>query len=834
MWSLFAYQYIARPFKWLLQLLSNYLWWTYHVFGLGRHLRQLFVPWHRLVAEKTQRGFSMSAWFDRVTYNIISRVIGAFLRIFVVLTGLGVGVLLVLLWSGLLLVWLASLVLLPLVYVYFIWRLKSWQHQLNGLSTSVEQARKYFEHSSLFRGVMGRLGVSVEQAEQVLQTVKWTLSTELAATWMAQLPSKQTKLAIIEAYLTSDQVTAWLQRQKISPTDIKQSIDWYVQEHYAQQVRRRFWLRVNLQKTPAIGKSWSYGYTPRLNQFAEDLALDVSAELVLTGRESTLEQLELIFSKAARTNILLIGPDGVGKMSICRLFAKHIGDGQTTPQLADHRVLLLDLTTLLASKEQLTAQLQELRLVLQEASAAGNCVMVIPDFDQYLDPDTTTPDVSHIFKEIEEDARIKIIGLMNPTGYERSVSLNPVIETAFEIVQLQPMTQEETLAVLLRDLRLVEREHGVFIEFPALQALVKLSDKILIKQSFPQKAFNLLDEILATARMKQTRRITAGFVQQVLSQRSGVQLQSVMATEAMSLQQIEQRLAQRVVGQQSALAAVAAGMQRARLGLSGTGKPVVTLLFLGPTGVGKTETAKAVANVVYGSDRVLQRFDCAQYGSDESVEVLIGTPSKNGKAARSGALTAAIEAQPQGVILFDELEKAHPSVHNILLTLLDEGYLVDGLGNRVSFEHSVVICTANAASDLISQRFGQLTENRQNRVEEIRTEVIQHLIEQRIFSPEFLNRFDEIIVFEPLTREQLRVIAQMKIADLSRSVHEEHGIFVEVSPSTLEQLIEKAYDPRFGARELERVIRRDIVDAISQRLLDNQLAAGETLVIENL
>lgn len=836
MWSVFNTLYLVRPTQWLMQLLSNYLWWVYHVFGVGRHARQLFVPWHRLVSVKTKPGFSISEWFERVSYNLISSVIGAIVRLHVIVAGLVLMVLAILLWLMLVGVLLISLVTLPLVYAYFVWRYSNWQKKLTQLDGRPGMAAQFLQRSQIFKTALIRLALNSTQAQALLDQAapEWTVPQSIRDQWRSRLPNQEFEFSVVEEFFASQSALNWLQQQKISQQDLDQLLGWMKGEHYREQHARRFWLRANLQKTRAIGKSWTYGYTPQLDQWVSDLALDIPPELVSTGREELLEQLELIFSKKGRTNLLLVGQDGVGKMSICRLFAKHIADGLTTPQLADHRVVSLDMTALLAREQKLSAQLQALKSVVAEASAAGNIILVIPDFDQYLDPNTEVPDVSQIFKEIEKDARIKVIGLMNQAGYERSVSVNPVIDSAFEVVRMEPMSKDETLTVLLRDLQYIEREHDLFIEYPALKTLVEQSARILPKQNFPQKAFNILDEVIVAAQSKAERRISAEFVNNLLSRKSGVQLGSVSVGEALSLQQIEQKLTERVVGQKAALQAVAAGLQRSRLGLRGDGKPVTTLLFLGPTGVGKTETAKAVAEIAYGSADVLQRFDCSQYVASDSVTTLIGAPAQQGRAASSGLLTSAIANQPQGVVLFDELEKAHPAVHNLLLTLLDEGYLVDGLGARVSFQHSIVLATSNAASQLIESLFAQTSDLHPDTMEAIRTEVIQGLIEERIFTPEFLNRFDEIVLFAPLTYQELLKIAQMKVAQLAQSLQQEHSIVLEVTDGVLQQLVESAYDPRFGARELERVLRRKIVDRISQRLLANDVAAGQTLVIDAL
>jgi len=216
---------------------------------------------------------------------------------------------------------------------------------------------------------------------------------------------------------------------------------------------------------------------------------------------------------------------------------------------------------------------------------------------------------------------------------------------------------------------------------------------------------------------------------------------------------------------------------------------------------------------------------------------LIGSPAQQGQPATSGALTTAIEAQPQGVVLFDELEKAHLSVHNVLLTLIDEGYIMDALGTRLSFEHSIFVATSNAASLLINELFAELSpEERADPqvIESARARVIQQLLSERLFSPEFLNRFDEIVLFSPLTHESLLQIARLKVARLAQSLRHEHGVMLEVTDEVLEQLVAKAYDPQFGARELERVLRRQLTDRISQQLLSNGVTTGQTMVVDRL
>lgn len=440
--------------------------------------------------------------------------------------------------------------------------------------------------------------------------------------------------------------------------------------------------------------------------------------------------------------------------------------------------------------------------LLSEARAAGNIIIFIDDFEKY---------VAHgsLFQKYLYGTDLQMIGVTNPFAYEKYLFGNEKIKRLFQRVDVYEVKKDEALKIILESSYSFENYHKVIIPYETVVESVDKSEFYLTYIPFPEKAVDLLDAACVYAKSKGKTTVTPEIVNAVLTEKTHI---PTMVTTDMKdkLLNMENNLGQKIVQQKTAITKLSASLRRSFLLIGKRKKPLATFLFLGPTGVGKTETAKAISDIFFGNDRLL-RFDMSLYQLKSDIPKLIGDPIYS----QPGLLSAAIREKPYGVLLLDEMEKADPDLLNIFLTIFDEGYFTDGSGHRVDCKNLLIIATSNAGSEAI---YGNKD-----------MDIVEYLVSKQLFSPEFLNRFDGVIAYEPLSKESMIVLAKKLIAKITRDIQALYKVNVTVSESSLAELVEKGYDPRFGARNLERTIRDDIEDKISKSLLSGDTKEGQTL-----
>lgn len=814
----------------LMTLAATFLWHFWHVFAISRHFKQLFVPWKRISVERTTRVFSLSEWFDVMSYNVISRIVGAVVRIFTMFFGLCVEVLTILVFGVFFLVWLLGFVTTPIVFLLYAAWFASHSIPLEQLSTDPAAVGKFLQKNAFAREVFFRLGVSSEQYKNIIDL--YSHQVVLKSVNISDTSDPEPVAAALMIGGTSHpKVQEYFSSIGISAHDVSQSASWVAEMSLQKKQRSKFWLRQNLQKTPSIGKDWSYGYTPVLDRFGVDMASTAPRDLVFNPRIQELERIEEVFSKKQQTNILLVGAPGVGKMSLCYFLATRVAEGQTTPSLSDHRVIHLDIDAVLAQFTKYEQQVAAVEDCIAEASQAGNIILVIQDIDRYIAPGENSIDISRVFEKLVRNTEVKLLATTTQSGFRHVVTANKRFLSAVELLQLNETSPEETLHILMKMTPGIEERRKVFITFYALQEIVTHTDLGSLQSSFPEEAISVLESAVTQAShevpvRKGSTLVNAALIDEVLTQRTGVKVGRLHDQDKQDLTQLATRLHTRVVGQDTAVTAVAKALQQAAVQLRTQDKTVGAFLFLGPTGVGKTELAKSVAAEYYGSEKSIVRIDCAEFTQPSSLANLIGSPAGSEAHSRGGVLTEALRQNPATVVLFDELEKAHRSVVLALMTIFDEGYLTDARGERVSFRHSLIIATSNAASRFIHDQLQKGTQ-----YSDVQTAVVQELITTGVFPPEFINRFDAIIVFEPLQLEEIKEIALIKIEALQQQVLAKHGVILEVTEQTLGDIIATGYSTEFGARHLERAVKDIVTQRVTDAVLQNKISRGQTLSV---
>ncbi len=596
---------------------------------------------------------------------------------------------------------------------------------------------------------------------------------------------------------------------------------WFESLEKKRQKKARFWEKENLLKGPGIGWSFSFGYTPNLDEYVTDLTQPTPFFHQLVGREEEVGKIEEVLGRKGENNVLLVGPPGVGKQTIVLGFARLVHQGETRPQLAYKRVLRLELNRII-KKSALQESKEKLSSLLAEAIAAGHIILIIEEIDKFVSSGEGQVELIGIFSKAAASGRLQLIALASSEAFNKYLVGNEEFLKLFEKISVRPPSKEQALEILQAILPDFEQGKKVKVSYQALEKIIELSDRLITEIPFPEKAIDLLDQAISKfEEIKRKKLITSKDIDQLVSEKSGVPVGAISSGEEKKLVKIEESLHKRVVNQQEAIGRLASALRRSRLQVSSRKKPMGVFLFLGPTGVGKTETAKTLAQVYFGDESRLVRFDMGQYQRQESLERLIGS-----QTAGLGLLVSKAKDNPFSVFLLDELEKAHRRLLDIFLTVFDEGYLTDFQDRKVSFVDTIIIATSNAAGEFIREKV-QAGVNKQ----ELQSLTIEYIQSKGLFSPEFLNRFDGVVVFQPLGRKELEQIARLQLTKLALRLTKK-DVILKFGPAVIKQVVLEGYSPEFGARSMKRVIADKIEDEIAKGMLGGRIRRGDEIEVE--
>lgn len=592
--------------------------------------------------------------------------------------------------------------------------------------------------------------------------------------------------------------------------------DWYIRIKKEDERKKQFWTKENLSGVPGIGRNWAYGYTILLDKLTFDLAKDKLPLERFVGRKEQIDQLQIELSKEEDNNIFLVGEPGVGRKTITIGLAKLIFAGKCLDNLLFKRVLLLDVHQIVSKTQAETEA--NMTTLLKEAKKAGNVILVIPSIEEFINDSKVN--LSDIFYQHLQEGGLQLIGITDPTSYQKYVLRNPKLLKIFDKVNVSQISKDDALIILENLTGDLEKKYKVVVTFEAMNEIIEKSEDLITEIPFPEKAIDLLEEALVFAKSQNKERLEKADIDEVISQKTNLPVGELTNLEKIKLVDLEKILHQRVIGQDLAISKISQALRRKRAGVGIKDSSIGTFLFVGPTGVGKTETAKALAQVYFGDENKMIRLDMSEFQSDGDIGKLIGD------VQNTGILTSQIRQTPFTVLLLDEFEKASPKIINIFLTIFDEGYLTDGQGKKVSFKNTVIIATSNAGSEFIREK---ILANTQNQV--LEKELTDYLLKEKIFTPELLNRFDAIVFYKPLTQGEIEQVANLMLEKLNKKLKDEKGITVKVSPESIKKLIEKGYDPVFGARSLQRVIQEEVEDKVAQKLLSENLQKGSVIEV---
>jgi len=780
--------------------------WFWHYFSIPLLVRTLFSPWKRMVTADTSPGFNLQKRFEAFSFNAVSVVIGFLARV-------------TLIFSGLIFMALATLggavgILFWLVLPFF----------------SLEVYTKYKRQPGNY--VKDLLAKAELKKETFLKTL---FSSEAGEYTLAHVGISQEELLAganpgpnlsdFTAGTFSEVIRILTDVKKIWSEKFLRSKGFLANDLV---LAASLWDRRSLEANkiggvklgrPGLALELTFGYTPTLDKYVSDMAVlrDFSHHLI--GRVNIVARMERVLTSGG--NIILTGVAGVGKKTVIYEFAQKAAHGTFGRAMSYKRVLEFDYTQLLSESTDINQKKALLAQIFAEAGASGNVILVIKDIQRLINKEVEGLDFMDIVEEHLRKKNLKIIAVSEKSDYDKFLAPLTRFSRFFEKVEVVPPSKEEAMEILIEASAKWERASNVVISVPAMREIMEGSDEYITDTPFPEKTLELLDSIVTYKEQKGSGLITPEDVKSVLSEKTGIALSAISKKDKSKLSKIEDLIHESLVNQDSAVDLIGKTIRAKTVGVIKEGRPLGSFLFLGPTGVGKTETAKVLAKVYFGSSDNIIRFDMAEFSGTEGLERLIGSVSKN----LPGGLTTSLKNKPSSLLLLDEIEKSGKDVLNLFLTLLDEGFVTDAFGKKVSGKHVFVIATSNGGSEFIRESIAGGMSG-----DELQKRVLEHVLSEKIFSPEFINRFDGVIVYEPLSREDLVKVADLMLSQLSLNLKSKN-ISLKFSPGVREKLAEEGFDPIFGARPMRRLVNLILGDLIGKAILEGVVKEGDNIKI---
>ncbi len=613
--------------------------------------------------------------------------------------------------------------------------------------------------------------------------------------------------------MTSDAFKAMITRMRLGSADIEAVAMWLGRALESANAPKPYF--------GGLGRDWANGFTPRLNQFGQNISLGLErygAHYGWLTSSPGVSAMRNAFSQGAAA-VGLIGEPGVGKTSHVYALAQSLLAERQDRNLEHRQVVALSPSTILSSARR-PGELEDIVMTLLiEASHAGNIILFLDDAQLFFRSGPGSFDMTQILLPVLQSRAVQMVLAMTPHDYQQLRISNASFANLVNPVVLAEPSESDVMRVLEDTALSFEHRHKALIAYEALREAYRLSGRYFQDSAYPGKAIQLLESSLSYSVHQNI--VTAESVQRAIEQTRGVRVSTAAPAEADALLNLEDRIHERMINQSYAVKVVASALRRARAGVANPRRPIGSFLFLGPTGVGKTELAKAVAATYFNAESSIIRLDMSEYQQPDDVRRLLS----NG-AEESRSLIMAVRQQPFAVVLLDEVEKAHPNILNLLLQLLDEGQLTDIDGKPASFKDCVIIATSNAGANQIRERV-----QRGEELASFQEELTDGLITSGQFKPELLNRFDEIVLFRPLNPEELTKVVQLMLGDINKTLANQN-ISVELTSAAIQKVVDTGYDARLGARPMRRALQRAVEDGIANRILRGETRPGDHVILD--
>lgn len=830
----FAWQFWNGP-KFLAQFFWNVERMLFKMFSIPLMVQTLFSHWHRDAVEY-RGGFGDIAL--AFAWNGISRVIGLIVRLSVIVLWASVSILVAIA----MLILCVGFFVWPLIAGYLVWfafQLSSWNVLLGSIANILAIAWVY-ERTKPHRIPGPQLATELHSFEELSNKLKKypsaqqffarcmiplseidTIISELQATgitWdaFASTITNQDVLRICVTICTNPALRQLVQRFKLREEDIA-FVSWWLRECEQEDMQaRRWWAEENLLNISGVGLSWAAGYTPFIDAWSHIPQGDLWD--VSYGHEEEVKALINSLARRSQSNVLLVGQAGTGRLGVVRRAAQEIATASANPALKNQRVVYIHVGELLSLGSTTPEQLHVIARALVEMERAGNIVAVLDGVSSVLGGmGEGQLNATDILLPFLESSTVRTVIILSDEEYDERLAKNEEISHLFDVVRVKPLSDDATLHLLALAVRVWESDGNLTIPYPTLREVIDRTSTILPNIPYPERAFDVMEEALAEARGQHRRGrvhiVLPEEVTQIISRKVGFDIGALTDAAGANLLGLEDLIHERVVNQSEAVRAVAHAMIRARAGVRNTKRPIGTFLFLGPTGVGKTETAKALAHAHFGSSDYLVRLDMQQF---QDIDALLPQ------------FTSLIEAHPFAVLLLDEFEKASRQVQQLFLTVFDEGYVRDAHGRTYACTHMIIIATSNAGAEFIRSNVmadGALPQGFSQKLTE-------HILSENIFTPELVNRFDGVITFTPLSAHHIREVARRMLTALNMRLDEANGVGIQITDELVDYLVSIGFDPEFGARPMTRAIQDTVEFAVSEAILKGTLVAGQSMVID--
>ena len=665
-------------------------------------------------------------------------------------------------------------------------------------------------------GVKGNLPVLSDDIEQVLfhaYEVAYDLHQEYV----------NVTEVLVATIRQSEKMQELLYEVGVDEDKLENVVEWL-------RIRERMHRQYNKFKKVAKRKS-KYGLdramtavaTPFLNSFSEDLTMAAKYGYITSsvGRDDEVQEIFRII-EAGRQSVVLVGEHGVGKMSIIEGIAQRMIEDDVPDRLKDKRLVQIS-TSALVSGVSISGAQERLIKIMNEVARAKNIILFIKNIDDLigLSGSQGGVDVSQTLAEYLGPGRFLTFATATTENYNQRV-VNTQLGSFLARVDIKEMNENQSIQVLESKVGSVEYKQNVFFSYEALEKSVQLSKRFFYEHQLPESAISLMSEVAAYVRNKKggSQLVTGDDVAAVVSQKTGVPITNITQDESSRLLKLEEVMHEKVIGQDEAVSLIANALRRARVEMRSKNKPIANFLFLGPTGVGKTELAKTIASVYFGGESQMVRIDMSEYQDPTAIYRLIGQPGRQG----TGALTEAVRQKPFSLVLLDELEKAHPDILNLFLQVFDDGRLTDSTGRVIDFTNTIIIATSNAGTEFVQEQIIHKIS-----LETIRQQLVQSEL-KKYYKPEFINRFDGVVLFKPLNKGEIKQIASLLLKRTAKDL-QERGVTLQVEDEALEALVRVGFEPEYGARPMRRAIQDNVENKIAELILAGRLQRGQILIL---
>jgi ATP-dependent Clp protease ATP-binding subunit ClpC len=778
-------------------------------FSMALLFKTLFSPWHRDISPKTWRGFDPIKSTEKIFGNVFSRIMGAIVRFSVIIFTLGVWLFAIV--GGAFII--AIYIFAPIFFIsaFIILFTNQW---LVGLSLIVVILVIIFNTFVIYK-------VSAHKSYNQMDIMELNQQN-----WFYRVYERigVTKENIPEDVLHDFEVfKQFLRKKDITIEEFEKIIAWEIEKQQEREINAQpFALKKFLQKRP-VGLNWHFGYTTELDKYVQDLTrLDTSREIYAQfyGFAQEMKLVDVVLARSGENSVILTGEAGIGKHMIVQELARRIRSGYFGDDFMRHmRVLQCDFTSVIAEARNQGQDPESLiHHLFFEAAYAGNVILVVDELEKYMNTqDQYGFSFIKIINQYADLTTFRMIGITTEDGFHEYINDKQVFLRNFDVVPIHEMSEDETMHILFT--RFYGKDHTPFT-YQALRQIIIDSTKYANTSPLPARAIDLAMSIFVSWQKSGSGFIDEQTVDGYIREKTGVPVGKMRAGESEKLLSLEDAFHERIVGQDAAVKSVASAVRKMRSGMTQANKPAGSFLFLGPTGVGKTEMAKVLANQYYGSRDKVIRLDMSEFQGENALDRLIGSK----ELKQQGILTTAAREHPYALLLLDEIEKANPRVLDLFLQILDEGFLHDAFGRKVNFTTMIIIATSNAAALTVKK----MVEAKKDE-DVMKKQVINTIIDSGIFRPEFINRFGNVVIFQPLAENEVEFVVEILLKEFEAKMEKEYNIDIVFDEGVTQKIIKEGFDPVFGARSLIHYIDSTVTDALAKKLITGDVQRGDSV-----